>query len=74
MQFKFQSKDIDNVTITHEFEATTWSEALSQFVKFLKGSGYGISDDSVGVNVKRHPSFETLHNPEDMYNLCVFEE
>ena len=55
MKFKFQSTDDESGTqITHEFEALRWDEALDQFVKFLRGSGYTLSDSSVGVNEAVH--------------------
>lgn len=55
MKFKFQStNDESGATITHEFEALRWDEALDQFVKFLRGSGYTLQDSSVGVNEAVH--------------------
>ena len=55
MKFKFQSSDEESgTTTTHEFEALRWDEALDQFVKFLRGSGYTLSDSSVGVNAAQH--------------------
>ena len=57
MKFKLQSTDEESgTTITHEFEALRWDEALDQFVKFLRGSGYTLSDSSVGVNEALHSS------------------
>ena len=55
MKFTFTSEDDDNGSIVyHNFEALRWDQALDQFVKFLRGSGYFLSDDSVGINVDRH--------------------
>lgn len=55
MKFKLQSTDEESgTTITHEFEALRWDEALDQFVKFLRGSGYTLNDSSVGVNKVLH--------------------
>ena len=52
MKFKLQSTDdFDMTTVTHEFESGTWYEALDQFVKFLRGSGYSLGNDSVGINL-----------------------
>ena len=50
MKFKFQSVDEDGTSIIHEFEANTWYQALDQFVKFLRGSGYLVRDNSIGIN------------------------
>ena len=55
MKFKFQSTNDESGTVTtHEFEALRWDEALDQFVKFLRGSGYTLQDTSVGVNEAVH--------------------
>lgn len=55
MKFKFQSTDDESGTVViHEFVALRWDEALDQFVKFLRGSGYYIDNASVGVNEAHH--------------------
>ena len=54
MLFKFESTDMDGCVLTQEFEADIWMEALDCFVKFLRGSGYSISNTSVGVNAEKH--------------------
>lgn len=54
MLFKFESVDMDGCVLTQEFEADIWMEALDCFVKFLRGSGYSISNTSVGVNAEKH--------------------
>jgi hypothetical protein len=50
MKFTFQTTNEDGVVITHEFAAETWYEALDHFVKFLRGAGYQLKDNSVGIN------------------------
>lgn len=51
MKFKFESTDPESGAVTlHEFKAGTWYEALDQFVKFLRGCGYGLTNKSVGIN------------------------
>lgn len=40
--------------VSIRFEAETWAEALSNFVQFLRGAGFSLDDDSVGVNSKKH--------------------
>lgn len=65
MKFKFECTDEeDNSKSTLEFSAGTWVESLDYFVKFLRGNGYLVEDDSIGVNTYRHPmvSLEGLSN------------
>ena len=51
MKFKFQSTcDETGAIVLHEFESSQWYSALDNFVKFLRGSGYQIKDNSVGIN------------------------
>ena len=51
MKFKFQSTcDETGAIVIHEFESSQWYSALDNFVKFLRGSGYQIKDNSVGIN------------------------
>ena len=51
MKFTFQSIcDETGAIVIHEFEAQTWYQALDNFVKFLRGSGYQLQDNSVGIN------------------------
>lgn len=51
MKFKLQSIDDEGTTITHEFKSETWYNCLDSFVKFLRGSGYYLKDNSVGINL-----------------------
>lgn len=50
MKFTLQSTDENDGIIIHEFEGDTWHHALDHFVKFLRGSGYKLKDNSVGIN------------------------
>ena len=51
MKFKFQSTcDETGDIVIHEFESSQWYSALNNFVKFLRGSGYQLKDNSVGIN------------------------
>ena len=50
MKFTFQSTDEEGTVTLHEFESDTWYPALDQFVKFLRGCGYQLKDNSVGIN------------------------
>lgn len=52
--FYFHHKDVNGKEFNMRFEAETWTEALSNFVLFLKGSGFILNDDSVGVNSNYH--------------------
>ncbi len=63
MKFKLQATHDDGTVITHEFTEVTWYQALDSFVKFLRGCGYHLEDNSVGIN-------EGLsHYNIDSYNL-----
>ena len=68
MKFKLSTEDEDNVVTTKEFEASTWPEALSGFIDLLRGSGYQLHVDSVGVNVKKH-----ILEDDKCYNLATFK-
>lgn len=51
MKFTFQSTcDETGAIVIHEFESSQWYSALDNFVKFLRGSGYQLKDNSVGIN------------------------
>lgn len=50
-KFTFEYQDEENTkTLTVSFECGTWYEALDEFVKFLRGCGYALKDNSVGIN------------------------
>lgn len=54
-KFKFEYQDDEEKTnLTMQFEVSRWDEALNQFVKFLRGSGYRLEDNSVGINQSVH--------------------
>lgn len=67
MLFKFESVDMDGCVLTQEFETDIWMEALDYFVKFLRGSGYSIENNSVGINTDLHMLYEAM-------NTTVFSE
>lgn len=67
MLFKFESVDMDGCVLTQEFETDIWMEALDYFVKFLRGSGYNIENNSVGINTDLHMLYEAM-------NTTVFSE
>ena len=50
MKFKLQATHDDGTVITHEFEEDVWYAALDGFVKFLRGCGYRLENNSVGIN------------------------
>ena len=50
MKFKLQAIDDDGTALTHEFTSEVWYQALDSFVKFLRGCGYHLEDNSVGIN------------------------
>jgi len=73
MKFTLQSEDKEDGTIvTHEFESDVWYSALDQFVKFLRGSGYTVGDNSVGINLGgtvKHMFVEDIPH----YNITYFD-
>lgn len=42
-------------TTTVVFEGTWWPSVLSNFMLFLKGSGFYVEEDSVLINDTKHP-------------------
>lgn len=68
MKYTFTSIDIDGVKSTREFEAECWFDVLDEFITFLKGCGYSISQDAVGLNT-RYASFI----PDFDSNLTTFK-
>ena len=50
MKFKLQAIDDDGTALTHEFTSEVWYQTLDSFVKFLRGCGYHLEDNSVGIN------------------------
>lgn len=70
MKFKLQSTDDDGTIVTHEFESETWYSCLDSFVKFLRGSGYLLKNNSVGINLGAgHMCIED----EEYYNITFFD-
>ena len=72
MKFKLQATHDDGTIITHEFEKDVWYAALDNFVKFLRGNGYLVSDKSVGINLKAGHFFCIENEP--YYDIHFFEE
>lgn len=57
MTFEFKHTDADGGVNVLKFNAETWTEALEKFVQFLRGSGYFLDYDSIGINANKHPYF-----------------
>ena len=73
MKFVFESESEDSgAKVSHVFEAHTWYEALDQFVKFLRGSGYSLQNHSVGIN--ESAGHVILQNYDEFPNITVFEQ
>ena len=54
-KFKFEYQDEEeSVSTSVQFQATRWDEVLDHVVKFLRGAGYAIDDNSIGVNQAKH--------------------
>ena len=73
MKFKLQStNDFNMTTVTYEFESGTWYEAVDQFVKFLRGSGYSLGNDSVGINLGGEVKHMFIEDNQ-YYNITFFD-
>jgi hypothetical protein len=49
----FTHTNADGVTNTVEFGADSWIEVMNNFVTFLRGSGYSVHKNAVGLNVDK---------------------
>jgi hypothetical protein len=49
----FTHTDADGVTNTVEFGADTWVETMNNFITFLRGSGFSIPSDVIGINTDK---------------------
>ena len=72
MKFKLQATHDDGTVITHEFTEATWYAALDNFVKFLRGNGYFVSDTSVDINLK--VGHYVYSEDESYHNITFFEQ
>lgn len=71
-KFTFIREDDDGEVNATSFEADVWYTALSRFINFLRGSGYHISNNSVGINTASQHYFNPYES--DTLNLTVFEQ
>ena len=71
MKFKLQAIDDDGTALTHEFTSEVWYQALDSFVKFLRGCGYHLEDNSVGINEGLNHWNIDSHN---LGNITTFTE
>lgn len=66
-QMAFVFRDIEGVVTIKRFNVERWVDSLNEFATFLKGCGYYISNDSIGINSKHEPS-------ETLINVTVFDQ
>ena len=66
-KWEFKHTDCDGVEFIMRFEAKTWPEALHNFVNFLRGSGFGVSADTVAINRTKHPLTQYVDSFKDYY-------
>lgn len=64
----FSYTDADGTVTTKQFSMETWTEGLDHFVRFLKGCGFYLDHDSVGVNTNKH-----IFIQEDYPTLTSFD-
>ncbi len=60
-EYFFSAVDPDGSHTRISFEADDWLKILDNFVLFLRGKGFYVCDDSIGVNLAKH------YPPEDTY-------
>jgi hypothetical protein len=53
-EYFFSAVDPDGSHTRTSFEAESWLTVLDNFVLFLRGKGFYVSDDSIGVNAAHH--------------------
>lgn len=66
-QMAFVFRDIEGVVTIKQFNMERWVDSLNEFATFLKGCGYYITDNSIGINSKHEPS-------ETLINVTVFDQ
>ncbi len=71
-KYTFIREDDDGEINTTSFEADTWYTVLDKFIYFLRGSGYFISNKSVGINTAAGHYFDPYEC--DTANIVAFEK
>ncbi len=69
-KFTFYNHDKEGTLSATTFEVDSWVEALDRFVRFLRGAGYQIQNNSVGVNTSVHSCADHF----DVGNIMFFEQ
>lgn len=63
MKFTFTYEDEDGTESKRTFESSTWYDAADHFVLFLRGCGYLLKDNSLGINLSAgHLGLPCLEN------------
>ena len=57
--WEFKYTETGGAVNTIKFYTDNWHEALEKFVQFLRGSGFFVDNDSVGINKAKHSMFGT---------------
>lgn len=52
--WKFIRTDCDGTTRETTFNSESWFPAIEEFVLFLKGNGFSVDSDSIGINATKH--------------------
>ena len=53
-KFTFIREDNYGNKTTKEVETEGWFELVPEFINFLKGCGYHVDNDSIGINASNH--------------------
>lgn len=53
-KYTFICEDNCGTKTTKEVETECWFELVPEFINFLKGCGYTVYNDSIGINASNH--------------------
>jgi len=66
-KFTFKRETEEGIVTIKEVDTEVWFDLIPEFINFLKGSGFGVEDNSIGINTARHSpqnNVATFHNEE----------
>lgn len=66
-KWEYKHTDCEGVEHIIRFEAETWPEALQNFIKFLRGSGYDVNNETIAINRTKHPLTRYVDSFNDYY-------
>ncbi len=69
-KYTFIREDEDGEINSMQFEEVVWYNVLDRFVNFLRGCGFYVNSNSIGINEAAGHVF--LHDYEDFNNITFF--